>query len=194
MSSPRGEDLIVELLVAGIRGDPLPAEVLELQRRQHAHHHQLGVVPVDPRVGDVQRRAQGAFELERPLTDQRTRPDVHLDVELTELGLEHGVVVDRLEDGEIGHRGRHVGVDEIELDLHAQHGPGRVDLVDERSLPQHSLERVDAHEHLLPEQAPVFSGECPRRHFATHTTPQLRVELRSRGAYPFIPRECGMAG
>ncbi|SLA48470.1 Uncharacterised protein [Mycobacteroides abscessus subsp. abscessus] len=98
--------------------------MLELQGRQHPDHHHLGVVRMDSRVC-------AGF-------------DVHLDVELSELGLENRSVVDGFEHFTVGHRRSHVPVHQVEFDLHAQQRRRLVDGVSEVTTVEHLLHGVDA--------------------------------------------------
>lgn len=151
--------------------------MVELEGRQHPDHDELCVLAVHALVGTFQGLPQFLFEFDGGVAGQRTGFDIHLDVELPELGLEHGRVVDGLENLEVRHRRRHVVAHEIELDLHAELRFRRLVHVDERVVAQHAVEHRHAGLHLAAELTTVVTGEGPYVDLGTHDTP-VRSESR----------------
>lgn len=145
--------------------------MVEFERRQHPDHDELGVLPVHALVGAPQRLPEFLFEFDGGVAGQRARCDIHLDIELPELGLEHRRVVDGLQDLEIRHRRRHVVAHEIELDLHAELRLRRLLHVDERVVAQHAVEHGHAGLHLAAELAAIVAGEGPYVELGTHDAP-----------------------
>ena len=161
--APGREDLLAEQVVARIRRQPLPREVVLVEGGQHADHGEAAPRPARLLVGRVERRAQGVLQLGDAVSPDRAGLDIDLDVELTQLGLERRVG-NRGERGGVRHRRVARLVDEVELDLQAQ--PGFCDL--ELPVGEHHRQRVEAARRLLPEQSAVLTGERPFVDMVSH--------------------------
>ena len=172
----RGEDLLVEQLVARILAEAVRGQVLLGDRRQDPDEHHVGADRARVLLGAVEARPHLAFELgEHPILEQAGR-DVDLDVELAQLGLEVGVG-DRLEGLGVDH-GRVAGVvGEVELDLE----PHRAPLGVEARFAEHAREHVEARAHFLAVALPVLARKDLRRYFLAHELSLPRAARRKPG-------------
>ena len=159
----RGEDRVVERLVAHRLAHPAAGQMLGHQGRQDADHHDVGAVGVGLGLGGVQAGAHLGLEFQRGAAGQRTRRHIEFDV----VGAQFGLI------GRVGDRGQHFGVDhgrlvvavdEVALDLHA--GQRAVEL--EAGLREHGLEHVEAQLHLAPVLLPVRATELGLLQLLTH--------------------------
>jgi hypothetical protein len=112
----RGEDLLVDELVARVGGECLGVQVLLADRRQDAHDHHVVVALARALVGVVEARPDLLLELREHAALEAPRRDVDLDVELAELGDEVGVG-EAVEHARVRERRIAGVVGEVELDL-----------------------------------------------------------------------------
>ena len=168
----RGEDLLVDQRVARVGGDRLGGDVLGVEGRQRADHDDVRPDRPGALLGLVEAVPQLRLELRGGRAGQRRRAHVHLDVELAHLGLED-LVGDRGEDLLVAHRRVLLGVDQVELDLHAGQRPLEVEL----RLVEHPAEHVQAAPQLLPVAQAVPAGERPGLDLFAHA-----------GRLPSVPR------
>lgn len=158
------EDLVAEQAVARVRSERICREVLLAQRRQDPDHDHVRTNVTSPFLGMVEAVAQTQLVGLEPVLVEVPRGHIDLDVELPELRLEVGIgdLVEHL--GALHRRHRFV-VDEIELDLQADH---RVVGVEHR-LAEHPGEHVETLAHLLPVAHAVSTCELLGRDVFTHS-------------------------
>jgi hypothetical protein len=141
--SARGEDLLVEQLVARIRAERLGAQVLLADRREDPDDHHVRADGACTLLRVVEAGARLALELVEHVRPEKARMDVDLDVELSELGLEVGVC-DRLQHGSVHHCRVGVLVGQVQLDLESDRAARRLEL----RFGQHAREYLQARVHL----------------------------------------------
>ena len=110
-------------------------------------------------------RTSVSYEL-GPVAGEAARRNVDLEVEASELRRERRVL-DVLKDLGIAQCRVAVDVDEVELHLHARHGPLEV----EPRAGEHHGEGVQTAMHLRAVSLPVLAGELTWRDFLTHGSP-----------------------
>jgi hypothetical protein len=116
-------------------------------------------------VGRVQLRPNVSLVAPGAIARQALRGDVDLEVEPSEL-LDEGGIVDPGQDRLVQHRRAPIGIDEVELDLHAGQ---RLVEVEERCS-KHPREDVEAPVHLVPVPLPVLAGEGTTGQTRSHAT------------------------
>ena len=172
----RGEDLLVEQLVARVGAEGVGVEVRPVDGREDPDHHHVRADRARALLGMVQAAAHGLLELAEDPVGELARRDVDLDVELPELGLEVGIG-DRLEDGRIGQRRPPVVVGEVELDLQAERAARGLEAL----VGQHAREDVQAGTDLLAVALTVRTAEHPGGDFLSHGA---QCSRRAGGAQP----------
>src|SRR6185437_2933345 len=170
--APGGEDLRIQQRVPGVVAERGPGQVVRAEGGQDADHHDVRALGAGPFLGVVQAGPQVGLQLVRGVTGKCTRPDVDLDVEPAELGLEVRVG-DRGQNVGVLHRRVVPGVDQVELDLQA----GQRTLEVELRLGEHPGEDVQAAPDLRPIPLPVLAGELSALDVLAHAGTSLVCDL-----------------
>ncbi len=175
-----GEHLVIQQLVARVRGDRLLIDVGLPQRRQDADHGQPGAASPGPLVGVIEAGPDLILQLAERGAGQRARRDVDLQVELAKLG-RPGRVGDRAEHVGVLHRRPAVVVHQVQLDLE----PHLLRLRLEPGLAQHPGQHVEAVPDLLPVGTPVRLADHDRRDIPAHRSlPAASMAIAWHGRRP----------
>ena len=137
--------------------------MLGAQRGQDADHHHPRPLLVGPGVAMVELLANLLLVLAGAVAHEALRRDVDLQVEPAEL-LDERRAVDAGQHLGVAHGRVALGVDQVELDLHA----GQRGLEVELLLGEHLGQDIQAAVHLVAVALPVLATECPARHVLAH--------------------------
>jgi hypothetical protein len=169
--APGAGHLVVECVVALVRGQVVQHQVVRLERGQTADQNDRAVPFAGPVVDTAERFQQIALVAAESVTADRARARVELEVELGQLGLQGGIRQIGQDRG-VAHRRLTVAVHEIDLDLQA----GQPVLDIERDLVEHEGEHVEAAVHLLPVPGPVLPREVSDGEILAHPSSRRGID------------------